>query len=122
MFIPTFLLVAFLSLFAQATPFGQLSSAGNARSPLLKQATRSQVIKRMTRPRQLQRRASPVPFPPSTCTDYTSTGTVPYAVFTGLDYNSASGYTKLTGVATREACIKMCESDSGTYRAALAFA
>lgn len=78
----------------------------------LKQATRAQIIAWHNRPPSaLQRRqeASPLPFPLSQCAGYTSTGRTPYAQFTNLDYNSAVGATNYAGIATREACNKICE-------------
>lgn len=79
-----------------------------------RQATRSQMVARATRPRTLKHRQAPsaLPFPRSTCTDYVSTGTTPYARFSGIDYNATATYT--TEVLSREACTKTCEADTGT--------
>jgi hypothetical protein len=75
----------------------------------LKQATRSQIVDWAAHPRDLRPRSSPLPV--VTCPGFVQTGTVPYARFTGVDYNAPTNAQYLANIATREMCTKMCETD-----------
>ncbi|KAI9633902.1 uncharacterized protein MKK02DRAFT_28651 [Dioszegia hungarica] len=87
----------------------------------LKQATRSQIVDWAAHPRDLRPRSSPLPV--LTCPGFVQTGTVPYARFSGVDYNAPMDAEFFSMVDTRELCTKMCELDSScigsTYNAGI---
>lgn len=78
----------------------------------LRQATRSEVVTRATRPQRRQA-VSVLPYPQ--CPDYVATGDVPYARWAGLDYDSPVGALFTPNVQTREGCIKLCEVDRSKF-------
>lgn len=120
---PAFLLLAalafvlFISTGAEAN-IRSLKRRSPTHSLSYKQTTRAAVIARGLRPARVvaaaKRQASPPVFPLSTCEGYTSTGSVPWAVYTGVDIDG-SEYTLVDSVPTREACYVRCEQSSGTF-------
>jgi hypothetical protein len=80
----------------------------------LNHVTRTKLVERKRNPKAKRATTSTTPFPASDCSGYTSTGTVPWAVYTNLDIDDPTS-PNVGGITSREACRQRCQASSSEF-------